>query len=138
MRNRVCTGARDMAGQRRPPHDILTASQVFTLCNRVAEECSHASGTGDYAHGYRAAGDWMKSEIQRLSAGRARSFAEREIRDVEVEARTLARVVEVAERLLAARRGDDPASDGVRALIAEICDYAELPVPLRPRAARPD
>jgi hypothetical protein len=128
--------ARQRRGAQRRAEDDLTASQAFTLCDRVATECAEASGQGDYASGYRAAGDWMKREILRLAEGRPRSFVEREIRDVEIEARTLARVVHVAEQLIVSRRGDDPASDGVRALVATLCDDANLPVPLRTRAVR--
>jgi hypothetical protein len=111
----------------------LTASQAFTLCARVAQECTEASGKGEYGSGYRAAGDWMKREILRVSAGRSRTAIEREIRDVEIKARMLASVVLVAERVVAALDRDDPAADAVRALVAELYDRADIPPTLRAR-----
>jgi hypothetical protein len=77
----------------------------------------------------------MKREIQRLSTGLPRAPFEREIRDTEIEARTLARVVLAAERLVASLDPDDPAADGVRALVTEFYSRADLPTNLRAAAS---
>jgi hypothetical protein len=77
----------------------------------------------------------MRLEIERLSAGSPRRL-ERDIQDAEIEARTLARVVLVADRLVAGLEVDDPAADGVRALVAEFYSSEDLPVRLRAPAAQ--
>ncbi|HEY8073296.1 MAG TPA: hypothetical protein VIF62_04290 [Labilithrix sp.] len=76
----------------------------------------------------------MRREIARLGAGRARTSLERDVRDAEVEAQTLARVVAVAERIVAELGLDDAAGDGVRAVVAEFFDDDDLPSSLRVRA----
>jgi hypothetical protein len=83
------------------------------------------------ADGYRAAGDWVRREIQRLSVGCPRTPLERDIRDTEIEARTLARVVLVAQRLVARLEANDPAADGVRELVGEFIARDDLPTILR-------
>ena len=106
------------------------AWKAFATCAELAEEHTHASGSGPYADGFRAAAHQIAHQISTLRSGHPPTPLERDLRDAEVEARTLARVVLAAERLV--DELDDPeAARALGALLGGFFAPHELPEKLR-------
>ncbi len=81
--------------------DQLSAADVVARCVAIAEERALATGRTSYADGYRAAAEEIRARIVTLLGPVEPSGFERELRDlrdVEVEARALVRVLELLRR----------------------------------------
>jgi hypothetical protein len=111
------------------------AAHAFALCAALVEEHTQATGAGAYADGFRAAATRIVRQIALLRAGQPSTRLERDLRDAEVEARTLARVVLAAERVSASMRASGGSLEGAAALGALLEVFFapdELPASLRP------
>jgi hypothetical protein len=78
--------------------DMTGADGVIAECLAIVDRCGGATGTGRYADGYRAAAADIRAFIQARFAGQPVASWERDLRDVEVEARTLSRVIALLRR----------------------------------------
>jgi hypothetical protein len=78
--------------------DDLTADETIAECLAIVDRCAGASATGRYADGYRAAAADIRASIEARFGARPVASWERELRDVEVEARTLSRVMGLLRR----------------------------------------
>jgi hypothetical protein len=103
------------------------------VCEAIALDRAEPSKAGAYADGYRCAAKDIAEAIRRQRIGDPPTGLDRDIRDAEVEARTLARVVAAAVRVVADVGRDSTAADAVRRTIAEFFAHDELPDGLRPR-----
>jgi hypothetical protein len=113
---------------------VSEAWEAFATCAELADEQTHASGSGPYADGFRAAAHHIAQQISRLRSGHPPTPLERDLRDAEVEARALARVVIAAERLVDDL--DSPeAADALNALLSSFFAEDELPEKLRTRTS---
>jgi hypothetical protein len=81
----------------RKPEEV-TADEAVVECLAIVDRCSAASATGRYAEGYRAAAADIRACIEARFGARPVAGWERELRDVEVEARTLSRVIGLLRR----------------------------------------
>lgn len=78
--------------------DDLTADDAVVECLAIVDRCGGASGEGRYADGYRAAAADIRACIEERFGARPVPDWERELREVEVEARTLSRVIGLLRR----------------------------------------
>lgn len=78
--------------------DMTGADGVIAECLAIVDRCGGATGTGRYADGYRAAAADIQASIQARFGERTPASWERELRDVEIEARTLSRVIALLRR----------------------------------------
>lgn len=76
----------------------LVANDAVVECLAIADRCAGATGTGRYADGYRAAANDMRALIEARFGMRSMASYERDVRDVEIEARTLSRVIGLLRR----------------------------------------
>jgi hypothetical protein len=116
-------------------HVSNDAARAFAMCAALAEEHTHATGTGRYADGFRAAAKQIAQHIARLRDGLPPSRLERDLRDAEVVARTLARVVSAAERICDELDEGSEGAKSLRALLAVFYAHDELPSKLRERTS---
>lgn len=78
--------------------DNLSPEDAVAQCLAITDECGAATGAGSFADGYRAAAGDIRRRITVRLGGREATRDEREIRDIEIEARTLARVARLLRR----------------------------------------
>lgn len=78
--------------------DGRTPDEVVGECLAIVDRCSESTGTGRWADGYRAAAVDIRAGIEARFGARIVEPWERELRDVEVEARTLSRVLGLLRR----------------------------------------
>jgi hypothetical protein len=75
-----------------------TADEAIVECLAIIERCSGATGTGRYADGYRAAAADIRAGIEARFGVREIGSWERDLQEVEIEARTLSRVIGLLRR----------------------------------------
>lgn len=75
-----------------------TAEQAVIECLAIVEDCAQATGTGRFADGYRAAAADVRARLEAKLGRREPDSWERDLRDVEIEARTLSRVIGLIRR----------------------------------------
>jgi hypothetical protein len=112
-----------------------SASEAFVACEAIAADRALASKPGDFADGYRAAANDIVAAIRAKREGRPPTPLERDLREAEIEARTLARVVAVASNVVAGVSENACAADAVRDVLAHFFHRVDLPPELRPRTA---
>jgi hypothetical protein len=112
-----------------------SASDPFAICEAIAADRALATNVGDYADGYRAAANDIARAIRAKRFGRQPTRLERDLRDVEMEARTLARIVAAAADVVTDMCDDASGAEAIRELLAEFFPPAEMPPELRPRTA---
>ena len=110
-----------------------TVSEAFAMCEAIAEERAHATQSNAYADGYRSAAHDIARAIRARRRGLPPTQLERELRDVEVEARTLARVVDVAAALADTLEPDAAPTDTLRCVLLVFFNEEDLPLSLRQR-----
>lgn len=114
-----------------------TVAEAYGVCATLAEERARTARVGDFADGYRCAAEHIATAIRQERDGQGRTQLERDLRDAEVEARTLARVVDVASDVVEDNKDDSRAVDAIRQVLTSFFDDEDLPVNLRRhRAAR--
>jgi hypothetical protein len=114
----------------------LRMDHAFATCEAIAEDRALATSSGAFADGYRAAAADIARAIRAKADGRERTPLARDLRDAEVEARTLARVVAAAANVVRERRGDERAADAVREVLQCFFERLDLPADLRVREPR--
>jgi hypothetical protein len=110
-------------------------NEAYAECEAIAYRRTLATRPGDFADGYRCAAREIATAIRAKSRATPPTLLERELRDVEVEARTLARVVSAAAAVVVDAGCRTPAAEAVRRLLAEFFVPLDLPLGLRPTAA---
>lgn len=75
-----------------------TAEECVAVCLAIADECGGVTGIGPFAEGYRSAAADIRARIETRLGDRRPSPWERELRDVEVEARTVAKILGLVRR----------------------------------------
>ena len=78
--------------------DDLTADEAVVECLAIVERCAGATGTGRYADGYRAAAADIRALVLARFGARPVAAFERDLRDVEIEARAVSRVLGLLRR----------------------------------------
>jgi hypothetical protein len=78
--------------------DDLTADAAVVECLAIVERCAGATAIGRYGDGYRAAAADIRALIEGRFGARSVEAWEREVRDAEIEARTLSRVIALLRR----------------------------------------
>ncbi len=111
----------------------VTAEDVYAVCENIAEGCALATARNAYGDGYRAAAERIAAEIRARRTGREPFVLERELHDAEVEARTFARVVDAAVRIVEEAGPQTAAADAIRSLVASFFSEEDLPPALRMR-----
>lgn len=76
----------------------LTANEAIDECLAIVDRSVAATATGRYADGYRAAATDIRAGIEARFGGRTVAPWERELRDMEIEARTMSRVLGLLRR----------------------------------------
>ena len=113
-----------------------SADEAFAWCESIARERMHATRPGEYANGYRAAGREIAEAIRSRGRGELMNAIQRDLRDAEVEARTLARVVLTAAELVADVGAGSEAAEGIQRLLGAFFSAGELPPELRRKTRR--
>jgi hypothetical protein len=113
--------------------DRPAVARAYAECEAIARERLHATSSGAYTDGYRRAAKEISEAIRRKYDGRALTELERDLRDVEIEARTLARVVAVAVDIVAHVGPDSSGAKAVRSLLGAFFLDRDLPPCLRSR-----
>jgi hypothetical protein len=118
---------------------IITADDAFEVCEGLAEASACATAPTAYGDGYRAAAQQIAAAIRAKRGGRAPSKLEQDLRDAEIEARTFARVIEAAVRVVTDAGEHTAGAEAVRALVGAFFSGEDLPPVLRatPRASAP-
>jgi hypothetical protein len=110
-----------------------TPEEAYAACEAIAENRTLATARSAYGDGYRAAAEHIAAEIRANRAGCDAVDLERDLREAEVEARTMARVLEVAVRVVEGAGAQTQAADAVRTLVSAFFAADDLPPALRPR-----
>lgn len=76
----------------------MTAAEAIVECLAITDRCARATAQGTFADGYRAAAEEIRACIEARFRVRPTEAWEREIREVEIEARTLARLIVLLRR----------------------------------------
>lgn len=110
-------------------------SGAFVACEAIATDRALSTDTGDFADGYRAAANDIAVAIRAKRYGLQPTPLERDLRDAEMEARTLARIVAVAAEVVteAETCQEMTGPEAVREVLAYFFDPIDLPPVLRPR-----
>jgi hypothetical protein len=111
----------------------IDAARAFAICERLAQDRGLATGATDFADGYRRAAEDIARAIRAACDGCPPTPLERDLRDAEIEARTLARVAAVAAAVVADLAPDARVAEGVRKLLGAFFAASDLPQSLRPR-----
>lgn len=97
--------------------DDLTAEDAVADCVAIVERCAGATGVGRYADGYRAAAADIRAAIEARLGLKPLAAWERDLHDVEIEARTLSRIIGLLRREQARS-----SSAAIRRAIADLID----------------
>jgi hypothetical protein len=111
--------------------EVSGATEAFTACEAIAEDRALASQTDAFGDGYRSAARDIALAIRAKRQGRAPTELERDIRDVEVESRTLARVVAVAAAVVDYVDPHATPADAIRRVLLVFFTDDDLPSNLR-------
>lgn len=76
----------------------LRTDDVIVDCLAIVDRCGKASGEGRYADGYRAASADIRVAIEARFGTRPMAEWEPDLRELEIEARTLSRVMRILRR----------------------------------------
>lgn len=76
----------------------LTAEDAVVECLAIVEQCAEATASSRYSDGYRAAAADIRAAIEARFGARSVAAWERDLREVEIEARTLSRVIGLLRR----------------------------------------
>ena len=105
----------------------------FAVCEAIAEDRAQATANNVYAEGYRCAARDIAEAIRAKRQGRGPTQLERDLRDVEIEARTLARVVAAAEDVMDRSGPHTSPAEAVRRVLLAFYAEDDLPPKLRRR-----
>jgi hypothetical protein len=111
---------------------------ALAACEEMALDRARATGTGPYAEGYRHAALEIASRIRRKAESFPPTKLERDLRDTEIEARVLARVLSGAAAVATEIEPDAHPAEALRALLLLFYRVNDLPPALRvipPRSA---
>jgi hypothetical protein len=92
---------------------------AFRTCEAIAREQALATGEGEYADGYRSAAERIAASIRARRGGEDVTPLERDLRDVEMEARAFARFLEVVRNRIEVEGGGDGTA-ALRSLLSEL------------------
>jgi hypothetical protein len=106
-------------------------TRAFAVCEAIAEERARATSCGDFADGYRCAAREIATAIRARCEARVPTPLERELRDAEVEARTLAHVVTVASGVITDLGANTHAAEGIRRVLKAFFAENDLPAVIR-------
>ncbi len=108
-----------------------TAEEAYAVCEAIAGARTLATGRSAYGDGYRAAAEHIAAEIRANRVGTEARALERDLRDAEVEARTMARVLETANDLVERSGARSDVADAIRTFIGVFFAQHDLPPVLR-------
>jgi hypothetical protein len=112
---------------------VRTPEEAYAVCESIAEGRTRATARNAYGDGYRAAAEHIASEIRANRLGGPSLSVDRDLHEAEVEARTMARVLQAAVRVVERSGTQTEAADAVRALVGAFFAPEDVPPLLRPR-----
>jgi hypothetical protein len=111
-----------------------TPEEAYAVCEAIAENRTRATARNAYGDGYRAAAEHIMAEIRANRVGRPSSAElDRELREVELEARVMVRVIDAAVHVVERSGIRSDAADAIRLLVSSFFDSDDLPPVLRSR-----
>lgn len=76
----------------------LTGEEAILECLAIIDRCAGATAPGRYADGYRAAALDIRTFIESRFGARPIAAWQRDVREMEIEARTISRVIGLVRR----------------------------------------